>query len=104
MHNGAFIRLEDAIRYHLDAIGQAAGYTTALLPPDLQGPIGPMDPVLARLDPLLRTPVELSSNEFDALVDFVRSGLVDPDARPERLRRFIPEKLPSGRPELIFVF
>jgi cytochrome c peroxidase len=104
MHNGAFVRLEDAIRYHLDARGQAASYTTALLPPDLQGPIGPMDPVLERLDPLLRTPVELTSNEFDALVDFVRTGLLDPDARPERLRRFIPEKLPSGRPEMIFVF
>ncbi|MGH7500416.1 MAG: cytochrome-c peroxidase [Longimicrobiales bacterium] len=104
MHNGAFVRLEDVIRYHLDAIGQAASYTTALLPPDLQSPIGPMGPVLERLDPLLRTPVKLTSNEFDALVDFVRSGLLDSDARPQRLRRFIPEKLPSGRPELIFVF
>jgi hypothetical protein len=29
-----------------------------------------------------------------ALVDFVRDGLLDPDARGQRLRRFIPEKLP----------
>jgi len=36
--------------------------------------------------------------------EFVRNGLLDPDARPQRLRRFIPEKLPSGRPILIFQF
>jgi cytochrome c peroxidase len=102
MHNGAFVRLEDAIRYHLDAAGQAPVYTTALLPPDLRGPTGPIGPVLERLDPLLRTPVVLTDEEFDALVDFVRNGLLDPDARPQRLRRLIPEKLPSGRPNLIF--
>jgi hypothetical protein len=48
--------------------------------------------------------VELTSYEFDALVAFVRHGLLDPEARPQRLRRFIPEKLPSGRPGLIFQF
>jgi hypothetical protein len=36
------------------------------------------------------------------LVDFVRDGLLDPEARPDRLRRLIPEKLPSGRPGLVF--
>jgi cytochrome c peroxidase len=102
MHNGAFSRLEDAIRYHLDAVGGAASYNTAHLPADLQGATGPMQPVLDRLDPLLRTPVQLSEAEFEALVDFVRNGLLDPDARPQRLRRFIPEKLPSGRASLIF--
>jgi cytochrome c peroxidase len=102
MHSGAFVRLEDAIRYHLDAVGGAATYSTTLLPPDLQGPVGPMQPVLDRLDPLLRTPVELTEEEFESLVDFVRNGLLDPDARPQRLRRLIPEKLPSGRTKLIF--
>jgi cytochrome c peroxidase len=102
MHNGAFVRLEDAIRYHLDAMGGAASYSTALLPPDLQGPTGPTQPVLNRLDPLLQTPARLSAEEFDALVDFVRNGLLDPAARPERLRRLIPQKLPSGRANLIF--
>jgi cytochrome c peroxidase len=102
MHNGAFVRLEDAIRYHLDAVGGAATFTTAWLPADLQAPTGPMLPVLERLDPLLRTPVQLNEEEFASLVDFVRNGLLDPDARPQRLRRFIPEKLPSGRANLIF--
>jgi hypothetical protein len=58
--------------------------------------------VLARLDPLLREPVPLAADEIEALVDFVRDGLLDPDARPERLRRLIPERLPSGRPGLTF--
>ena len=102
MHNGAFVHLEDAIRYHLDALTGVATYSTALLPPDLQGPMGPNQPVLDRLDPLLRTPVLLSADEFDHLLDFVRNGLLDPAARPERLRRLIPQKLPSGRANLIF--
>jgi cytochrome c peroxidase len=102
MHNGAFTSLEDAIRYHLDATSGAAWFSTAGLPPDLRGPLGPMQPVLDRLDPLLRRPVPLSASEFTSLVDFVRDGLLDPDARAQRLRRLIPEKLPSGRPGLAF--
>jgi cytochrome c peroxidase len=102
MHNGAFVRLEDAIRYHLDAVGEAATYNTAQLPADLRGPTGPAQPVLDRLDPLLRQPVELNEEEFKSLVDFVRNGLLDPAAQPQRLRRLIPEKLPSGRSNLLF--
>jgi cytochrome c peroxidase len=102
MHNGAFVRLEDAIRYHLNARRHASKYSTNSLPSDLQGPLGPMQAVLARLDPALRRPVELRDDEFKSLVDFVRDALLDPDARPHRLRRLIPEKLPSGRRPLLF--
>jgi cytochrome c peroxidase len=102
MHNGAFTRLEDAIRYHLDAVNAAATYTTAQLPADLQRPLGPMDPVLDRLDPRLRRPVQLTEEEFQSLVDFVRNGLLDPAAEPQRLRRLIPEHLPGGRATLMF--
>ena len=102
MHNGAFARLEDAIRYHLDARAGAATYSTARAPGRFAGPTGPLQPVLDRLDPLLGRAVNLSEAEFDWLVDFVRNGLLDPDARPQRLRRLIPEKLPSGRASLIF--
>ena len=102
MHNGAFVSLEDAIRYHLDANGQAPAYVPRRLPADLRGPTGPITPVLDRLDPRLRKPVALSPTEFDALVDFVRNGLLDPAAQPERLRRLIPERLPSGRAPLRF--
>jgi cytochrome c peroxidase len=102
MHNGAFARLEDAVRFHLDAVRSAASYSTSRLPPDLRGPLGPSAPVLDRLDPLLRRPVVLTDDEFEALVLFLRDGLLDPGARASRLRRLIPEKLPSGRPGLQF--
>ena len=104
MHNGAFARLEDAIRYHLDPIGQAGSYAPDLLAADLRGPRGPIAPMLARLDPRLQVPVALSDAELDALVDFVRNGLLDPAARPQYLRRLIPERLPSGRAPLRFEF
>lgn len=104
MHNGAFVHLEDAIRYHLDATSHATAYSTSLLPADLRGPTGPIGPVLERLDPRLRTPVQLTSEELDALVEFVRNGLLDPRAKPQFLRRLIPEKLPSGRENLTFQF
>jgi cytochrome c peroxidase len=104
MHNGAFVRLEDAIRYHLDAQDGAKTYSTARLPSDLQGSMGPGGPVLERLDRRLRQAVRLSTDEFDSLVDFVRDGLLDPDAAPHRLRRLVPEKLPSGRRGFVFQF
>ena len=104
MHNGAFVRLEDAIRYHLDASRQGPAYVPRGLPADLRGPTGPIVPVLERLDARLRKPLALPPSEFDALVDFVRNGLLDPTAQPERLRRLIPERLPSGRAPLRFQF
>ena len=99
-HNGAFTILEDAVRYHLDAVGSAPGYNPAAagLDPDLQGPQGPIGPVLARLDPALTTPVVLSNSEFNQLVAFLRVSLQDPKATPHNLRKLIPKSLPSGRP------
>jgi cytochrome c peroxidase len=99
-HNGAFTRLEDALRFHLDpAAGLAAyGPAQAGLDADLRGPTGPKQPVLDRLDPLLQTPVALSDEEFRQLLGFLDNGLLDPKARPENLRKLIPARLPSGRP------
>ena len=104
MHNGAFTRLDDAIRYHLDAVRESSRFGVSHLPADLQNPIAPMQPVLERIDSRLGHPVVLTDAEFAALVVFVRDGLLDPDARAQRLRRFIPEQLPSGREGLVFVF
>lgn len=99
-HNGAFTRLEDAIRFHLNVAQRARSYDPARagVKPDLQGPLGPIEPVLARLDPLMQTPVTLTSEEFRQLVEFVRGGLLDPRAKPENLRKLIPNRVPSGRP------
>ena len=103
-HNGAFTRLEDAIRFHLNPAGRAPNYdpTSAGVALDLRGPAGPIAPVLARLDPLVAAPINLSSGEFRQLVDFVRNGLLDSKAGPENLRKLIPRRVPSGRPIQIF--
>ncbi|HEV8539354.1 MAG TPA: cytochrome c peroxidase [Bacteroidota bacterium] len=104
MHNGAFVQLEDAIRHHLDPFTSARSYSPSSLPPDLQGPIGPTEPVLARVDPLLQTPIVLSAGEFSDLVDFVRNGLLDPRILPKRLKTLVPKVVPSGRQTLTFEF
>lgn len=103
-HDGAFIRLEDAIRHHLNAASSARAYSPAVagVAVDLRGPVGPVEPLVARLDPLVASPYSLSELEFRQLVDFVRNGLLDERARPERLRRFIPSSVPSGRDVLRF--
>ena len=103
-HNGAFTRLEDAVRHHLDVFASMRDYdpVVAGVAPDLIGPTGPVAPVLARLDPVLATPVALSAEQFEQLMDFVRNGLLDRRARPERLRHLIPHSTPSGFPMLAF--
>lgn len=104
MHNGAFVDLGAAIRYHADAVGQGSSYSPAALAPDLRGTGGPIAPVLARIDPLLARRLDLSGDEFAHLVEFVRDGLLDPAARPERLRHLIPAVLPSRRAGFQFQF
>jgi cytochrome c peroxidase len=106
MHDGAFTSLDAAVRYHVDALAQAGRYTPAGqgLPADLAGPIGPIDPALARLDPALAAEPRFTDEEIRQIVAFVGDGLLDPRARPERLRRLVPAAVPSGRPTLRFEF
>ena len=103
-HNGCFTRLEDAVRYHLDAIGSGSSYNPVVagVDADLQGPQGPIAPVLARIDPALATPVTLSSEEFRQLISFLRTGLLDPKANAHGLSKLIPARVPSGRPVHVF--
>jgi cytochrome c peroxidase len=103
-HNGAFTRLEDAIRHHLDVPHSARGYDPrrAGIDRDLRQRLGPIEPALATLDPLLQTPIALHEREFDDLVAFVRDGLLDAQARPAALCALIPKALPSGRASLNF--
>jgi cytochrome c peroxidase len=104
MHDGAFTNLEAAVRHHLDVVASALTYDPAMqgLDADLRGPVAPIAPMLSRLDPLLTMPQRLREDQLDSLVAFLRDGLLDPRARPERLRHLIPEKLPSGRAPLVF--
>ena len=63
---------------------------------DLAYRLGPIEPVLERLDPLLATPIRLQAGEFEALVAFVRFGLLDDRAGPQNLCALIPKSVPSG--------
>ena len=103
-HNGAFTRLEDAIRHHLNVADSARNYNPrkAGVPRDLAGRVGPIEPVLERLDPLLQTPINLSNREFKDLVAFVGEGLLDVRAKRNRLCNLVPESVPSGMPTLTF--
>jgi cytochrome c peroxidase len=103
-HNGAFTRLEDAVRHHLDVYTSARNYSpvAAGVAPDLMAPMGPIEAVLARVDPILASPVNLTDEEFSQLIDFVRYGLLDQRAKPENLRKLIPKTVPSGFPVLKF--
>lgn len=103
-HNGAFTRLEDAIRHHLDVFESARGYRAAAagVDRDLRYRLGPIEPVLERVDPRLTTPRSLRSDEFAYLVAFVRTGLLDRRALPQHLCAFVPATLPSGLTPLRF--
>jgi cytochrome c peroxidase len=105
MHNGAFPTLRAAILHHLDVVASASSYDPAAagLPADLHA-VGPVAPMLARVDPLVSTPRRLSSQQLGELVAFVRDGLLDPRARPSNLRKLVPKELPSHRPTLVYEF
>ena len=103
-HNGAFTRLEDAVRHHLTVSASALGYNAraAGINEDLAVSQGPIGPVLQLVDPILSAPINLTDLEVNQLVDFVGNGLLDARAQPEKLRKLIPRHVPSGRPVHLF--
>src|SRR5262249_27712874 len=102
-HNGAFVRLDDAIRFHINVVGESRSYdpVRAGLPADLTHRVGPPVPVRL-LDPLVRQPVHLTPSELDDLVAFIRDGLHDPRVTAANLCALVPESVPSGSPVLQF--
>jgi cytochrome c peroxidase len=106
MHNGAFTSLEDAIVHHLNVVESVRAYSPASqgLATDLAGPTGPIEPLLAHVDPFLATQNDLTSDQIHQLIAFVENGLLDPRAAPGKLRKLVPSSVPSGRPVLIFEF
>ena len=64
-----------------------------------------MEAVLQRLHPFIGSPdEELSDEQFDLILTFVRDALTDPDAAPEALRFLVPAAVPSGLPVHDFDF
>jgi cytochrome c peroxidase len=103
-HNGSFRRLRDAVRHHLDVFESARNYdpVSAGIDKDLTLRLGPIEPVLARIDPLLARPIRLTPGEFEDLVTFVRDGLLDDRVRRQNLCALIPVTVPSGALPLRF--
>lgn len=97
-HNGAFTRLEDAVRHHLDVFESARGYdpVAARVDTDLTHRLGPIEPVLARIDPLLAAPIVLNNDEINHLVAFVGDALLDERAKKQSLCALVPGTVPSG--------
>ena len=97
-HNGAYTRLEEAIRFHINTNNAARNYNAAAegVDVDLRGRLGPIEPVLQRLDPKLVVPISLSPSEFSDLGTFVRDGLLDRAALKENLCKLAPSRVPSG--------
>jgi cytochrome c peroxidase len=102
-HNGAFTRLEDAIRHHLDVQDSARNYdpARARVAADLRGHVANPRAMLNSVDPQLND-VSLNDDEFADLVAFVRFGLLDPRAMSDHLCQLIPSAVPSGMPMLQF--
>jgi len=97
-HNGAYTRLRDAVVFHLDALRHAPAYDAkrAGVDKDLRLRLGPIEPVLSRLDPWLLAPVVLSSRELGDLLHFLRAGLLDERAKRPALCALVPRTVPSG--------
>jgi cytochrome c peroxidase len=96
-HNGAFGTLEAAIAHHLNVQASLRHYDPDAnhVPPDLF--LGPSEGILAAgIDPLLRTPIRLTPQEFRDLVEFVRDGLFD--RRVLGFCQHMPASVPSGMP------
>jgi cytochrome c peroxidase len=97
-HNGSFTRLEDAVRHHLNVELSLAAYDprVAKVAADLNRSKAPLPQLMKDLDRLVVAPLTLSDQEFGDLVEFVRTGLLDPRATSERLLSLVPRELPSG--------
>ncbi|HSE65033.1 MAG TPA: cytochrome c peroxidase, partial [Thermoanaerobaculia bacterium] len=101
-HNGAFTTMEEVIRHHCETETSAHAYTPAKLDEDLRGAVGPIQPVLDRLDPIMASVPPMEGQDLADLVAFVSEGLLDPRAEFRYLKRLIPQRVPSGRPVLMF--
>ena len=104
MHNGAYVCLDDAIRHHLEVYDQARSYTADRLDDALQASLGPLEPMLERVQNLIAVSERLPDDEFRQIVDFVRYALTDPGAHPDSLRSLLPASVPSGLPVHQFDF
>jgi cytochrome c peroxidase len=100
-HNGAFGRLEDAIRFHLNP---TQGYNPARagIDADLYARMGPRVPA-SMLHPVFKDGgIRLSESQIRDVTQFVKTGLLDERATKESLCKLLPRFVPSQLPVLTF--
>lgn len=100
-HNGSFTTIDGAIRHHLDAVRSARRYNPkkAGIDTDLtRRRMGPIEPVLDRLDAKLENGIDLTESQIADLTQFVTTGLLDTRALKENLCQLVPKAVPSGLP------
>ncbi|WP_209595778.1 cytochrome c peroxidase [Ruegeria sp. HKCCSP351] len=97
-HNGAYARLEDVVRHHLDPVAALRSYSVekAALPefPGAEDQKALLDPTLTEAIAASNDlpPINLSDDEVNAILSFL-STLEDPAARLG-----VPARVPSGLP------
>jgi cytochrome c peroxidase len=96
-HNGSFTHLKTAIFHHLHVFESARNYDPRAenIAKDLNR-LGPIEPVLARVDPILAEPIDLTEDELRQLTIFVRFSLLDDRAKIENLVLEKPGSVPSN--------
>ncbi|HLR32364.1 MAG TPA: cytochrome c peroxidase [Fodinibius sp.] len=101
MHNGAYSDLEQAIKHHLDPVTAIEEYDLSQLEQSLQPTVliddNIREDIINSLDPMVSHSVELSDEEVNELMAFMRT-LTDPDAAAGSLSKHIPNSVPSGLP------
>ncbi len=103
MHNGAYTRLEDAIRHHTDPAAAYASYDITQIEPDMQAADGlkPAGPVFDRRNPVAlghdpgQRRIDLTDQQITQLVEFLKT-LTDP--RMNDTASLAPQTVPSGLP------
>ncbi len=103
-HNGSFTDLKKAIAFHLDPGHNITHYSPYQngVSADLHYNASDMPDVMSTIDPILAQGIQLTSGELDDLFLFVRDGLYDKNASPEKMKKLIPESVPSGVPVAYF--
>lgn len=97
-HNGAYAKLEDAVRHHLNPAAALASYDANQIEPELAGMFenddATLDALLSTVSPRLSvTGGPLNRYEFEDLMAFL-SALTDPSSLNKLPS--VPDKLPSG--------
>ncbi len=103
MHNGAYTKLEDAIRHHTNPEAAYANYDITQIEADMQAADGlkPMGPVFERRNPVVlghgtgQRRIDLTDAQINDLVEFLKT-LTDP--RMKDTADLAPKTVPSDLP------